>query len=144
MIYESEEDRLNQERTIQVLAQAWRCLVIHTPTLAAADFLMLRDNHVCAVAEFKRRRNPMNQYPTLTVDESKIDKLVLLGKMLQVPSLIIIQWDDALAATNVRSVNGLKRGHQTRNHIRDAGDVNDRVYHIPTAVFQPINQRRTP
>lgn len=138
MIYENAEDRLNQDISVRRLCEAWRCDIVQTHTLAGADFLIVRQGVCKAVAEFKRRQCAQHQYPTLTIDESKIDKLVLAGKILHVPSLVIIQWNDVLGYARLVSVEGLQRGRQTRKHVRDAGDVDDRVYHLPKAMFTPI------
>lgn len=138
MIYESDQDRDNQNWVEAVLKKKWQCTLTHTHTLAAADFLIHRGGCMKAVAEYKRRQCARFQYRSLTIDESKIDKLVLLSKILHVRALLIIQWNDALCYTSIERTDGLERDIQTRRDIRDQGDIDDRVYHIPVKWFRSI------
>lgn len=133
MMYETSQHRTNELDAGHAIACAYNCCVRYTVTEAGVDYLILRGAMVAAVGEYKRRNNVRAEYPTLTIDCSKIDTLLAVAQALCVPAILFIEWNDGLYACRI--TGGYNKITQSLRDPRDEHDVDDAVYEIPISDF---------
>jgi hypothetical protein len=90
--YQSTGD-LEREDDVRAMVMMWgKCDAVRTPTHAAIDIIMHREQTIVAVAEIKCRGNTMLQYPDYSIGHQKMLNLQMTGELLCVPALLVVRW----------------------------------------------------
>jgi hypothetical protein len=131
-LYETPEDRRAQEAVLKVycgLARTYEQM----PETCVYDGKIFDATVLVELAEVKCRKNPVGQYPTLTIDVAKVDVIVDLAQRLRVVPVLLVSWTDALRRIVLRA--GWDTDNQTRQR---EGEQPDLVYHIPVGEFADL------
>lgn len=71
-LYETAQDRENEERVRVVLTRAWGCHMMKLPPSYILDYGVYRDGELAALCEIKCRTFAVDRYPDLWVTGHKI------------------------------------------------------------------------
>lgn len=140
--YETEADRENERKVFPVIERLWKCRVTQLPKGSPIDLCLTRDKKVVAMAEFKKRDHVYGQYPTIFVSSSKHVDAVNYGRALNIPVLLIIQYQDCIAWADLSTaaVNAEYGGRTVKT--RDQWDTGV-MSHIDIKDMRVIHERPT-
>jgi len=143
VIYETPEQRAAQLAFVEDCARWFKVTPWHQPTLAPIDAYLLRQRAVVGTLEVKRRKVTQDTYPTCWVERVKVDALLRLTPDPQ-RAAFAVRWNDR--AGWVRAIEALTFPlvQVSLARPRDAGDVDDWVYDVPTGAFILLPVRRWP
>ena len=100
--YESEQDRGNEDRIIDLVCKKWKAKAEKLPKRYIVDYGLYRDGELKAWAEIKCRNVPRSQYPTFFISLEKWLKGRELAIRTNVPFLLIVEWTDGLRYLDAR------------------------------------------
>jgi len=134
IVYETDKDRANQDRLHRRL-EAFGYQVRQSSTMGAVDFAIYLQGKLHAVCEYKHRRT---RYPTLKIDQHKIDGLIAIGARCKVKPMLIISFGEPdnyhyWEASGGWPVEPFKRRVGARREEPFP------AYVIPTDKFKPLN-----
>jgi hypothetical protein len=137
-LYESSKDLSNELRVSNILKECWNAEFVKLPMAYHVDWAVVRGAEIKAFAEFKRRHNPKDRYPTFMISLNKWKHGREIGKELGVPFLIIVEWDDGLYYCDTEAV-ARTYGFGGRS---DRGDSQDQepVVFINTKEFYKVRK----
>ena len=137
-IYESSKDLSNELRVSNILKECWNAEFVKLPMAYHVDWAVVRGTEIKAFAEFKRRQNPKDRYPTFMISLNKWKNGRSLGNEIGVPFLIIVEWNDGLYYCDTKAV-GPTYGFGGRF---DRGDSQDQepVVFINTKAFNKVRK----
>lgn len=95
---ETEEDLKNETEAAHKVANRFNCVVTKlSEALYHVDWVLSNpDGSIRAVGEYKRRKNPIAQYPTLLLSAAKWKAGMDWAEMFGVPFILFVEWDDGL------------------------------------------------
>ncbi len=94
---ETEEDLQNETKAATVVANRFGCAVTKlSEALYHIDWVISRDGAITAVAEYKRRKNSIDAYPTLLLSAAKWKMGMDYAEMFGVPFILFVEWNDGL------------------------------------------------
>lgn len=137
MIYQTPDDKVDERRIAQQLAQRWRCEAIEFPELSPIDFYFRRGPKLCALAEIKRKRRTFAQYPTLFLDVLKFWSLLSAAIAFGAPGLFVVECTDGLYVAHVSACIGLTVSVVGRRDRENPQDVRPTIA-VPLKLFKPI------
>jgi len=134
-IYETRENRQEEQDVADRLAAAWKASIIKFPRLAKVDRLVTLNGEARAWLEIKCRRNRMDAYPTYMISSRKIQDGLDLSEATKIPFILAVSWSDGVCWTKVESMYPTRSGGRV-----DRGDAQDieMVCDIPIAQFKDI------
>ena len=137
-IYESSKDLSNELRVSAHLKDCWNAEFVKLPMAYHVDWAVVRGTEIKAFAEFKRRQNPKDRYPTFMISLNKWKNGRSLGNEIGVPFLIIVEWNDGLYYCDTKAVEPTY-GFGGRT---DRGDSQDQepVVFINTKAFYKVRK----
>jgi len=137
-LYESSKDLSNELRVSNILKDCWDVVFVKLPMAYHVDWAVVRGTEIKAFAEFKRRHNPKDRYPTFMISLNKFKNGRGLGKEIGVPFLIIVEWNDGLYYCDTEAVDRTY-GFGGRS---DRGDPQDKepVVFIDTKAFCKVRK----
>jgi hypothetical protein len=137
-LYESSKDLSNELRVSKILKDCWEADFVKLTMAYHVDWAVVRGSEIKAFAEFKRRHNPKDRYPTFMISLNKWKHGREIGKELGVPFLIIVEWDDGLYYCDTEAV-ARTYGFGGRS---DRGDSQDQepVVFINTKAFYKVRK----
>ena len=96
-LYETVEDRLQEDNVSDQLKAAWNLDVWSFPPYATTgDLLLGKDGMLRAICEVKRRHNLINRYETYIVSRSKLERISAMAAALNTKGLLVVQFEDVL------------------------------------------------
>ena len=104
-LYESAKDLSNELRVSKHLKDCWNADFVKLPMAYHVDWAIVRGKEIKAFAEFKRRHNPKDRYPTFMLSLNKWRNGKSMGGELRVPFLVIVEWDDGLYYCDSKNVS---------------------------------------
>jgi hypothetical protein len=137
-LYESSKDLSNELRVSNILKNCWDVGFLKLPMAYHVDWAVVRGTEIKAFAEFKRRHNPKDRYPTFMISLNKFKNGRGLGQEIGVPFLIIVEWNDGLYYCDTEAV-ARTYGFGGRS---DRGDPQDKepVVFIDTKAFCKVRK----
>ena len=137
-LYESSKDLSNELRVSAHLKDCWNAEFVKLPMAYHVDWAVVRGTEIKAFAEFKRRQNPKDRYPTFMISLNKWKNGRSLGNEIGVPFLIIVEWNDGLYYCDTKAVTSTY-GFGGRT---DRGDSQDQepVVFINTKAFNKVRK----
>jgi hypothetical protein len=133
VLYESDIDRGRQSTAAWIISNWSGCQVIETCTEATVDLLIIRDDILTAIGEYKWRET---RYDTLKIDVRKLEDLVALHRLLGVKPMLFIEWGETgIWRHEVDPQLRYERCQLKRNNMRDANDE-DETFIIPGDRFK--------
>lgn len=135
LIYENEQTLANERSVITGVAEKWGVSVVKLPRRYSADFALLRDKKIMAWAELKSRANPIHTFNTYQVSLHKYMSLVSISRDTDIPSFLIVEWQDCIGYIQVPTPIGIVFGGTTKR-----GDWEDQepMIEIPISDFKII------
>ena len=136
-IYESLDDRLDEQDLFRDISTKMNCMCITTPQLCAIDGLICRlDGSLWAIAEIKIRSKTSNKYTTYLFDCKKHKDVITISEKLRVPALLIVKFTDCVMATTLKKhyFNLDYLGRTDRNDPKDKKSC----FHIPMEEFRLV------
>jgi len=103
-LYESSKDLSNELRVSKILKDCWEADFVKLTMAYHVDWAVVRGPEIKAFAEFKRRHNLKDQYPSFMISLNKWMNGKNMGKEVGVPFLIIVEWDDGLYYCDTEAV----------------------------------------
>jgi hypothetical protein len=137
-LYESSKDLSNELRVAKILKDCWEADFVKLTMAYHVDWAVVRGPEIVAFAEFKRRHNPKDQYPSFMISLNKWMNGKKMGKEVGVPFLIIVEWDDGLYYTNSEVVKP-KYGLGGRWDRKDSQDQEPCAF-IETKAFYKVRK----
>ena len=104
-IFKSDKDEKAEAAIARRVAPIWGVKLHSFGKLAPIDWWAERTGRFVGVCEFKRRYNPMRQYPTVFINVRKWLSLMLAETGLGVPALYLVEWDDATRWIDVKHID---------------------------------------
>jgi len=141
MIYESDQDRANQEIAVAMLCDRLGCQYASLPKLSSTDYTLFSGNILVGFAEIKCRTNPMALYDTAIIDESKVIYSQKLKEKFGVPSFFVIMWSDYCGFTRL-DTGGVFKTIGGRNDRGDPNDGRDLLANFPIKSFTIIGSSK--
>ncbi len=92
LLYESELDRINQQKAIEYLMTKWNFTAYDCPPNYPLDYLCKRDKDTVAFVEVRVRTNRMNKYPTMICSLKKYKFAKEVGELFNIPILFLVHW----------------------------------------------------
>lgn len=137
MIYENCRNREDQDLAQWVLEHmGYEVRQSKQERLSCWDLALRANGKPYALAEFKARSRP---YPTIIVDQSKIDGLIRLSTLHNVIPLFIVHWRSIGGYWEWRCHSGCPVDSFKRTNLRgvpgETEEEPDLVYHIPRREF---------
>jgi hypothetical protein len=94
---ETEEDLRHETNAALAVANRFGCAVTKlSEALYHIDWVISRDGAITAVAEYKRRKNSVDAYPTLLLSAAKWKKGMDYAELFGVPFILFVEWDEGL------------------------------------------------
>ena len=140
MIYEREEHRVAQRLLVEDCARTFGCVPWHLSTLRPIDAWLVRAKAVVGTLEVKCRDANQFTYPTCWVEVRKVDALLRLTPDER-RAVFAVRWNDATGWVRAVVAATFPQRRVSLNVPRDAGDVNDLIYDVPTHLFLPLPVR---
>lgn len=111
-VYESPQDRANEEQVISFLSQKWHVQANKNPKFYPVDWSLSKDGEVKAMVEIKVRNR---SYPTYIISSRKWADAVQASEALGIPYLLAVCWPEM--------------GKQVVRYIKVAKGIHDRIVH---------------
>tara|TARA_R110000824_G_scaffold33946_7_gene108406 strand:+ start:119 stop:577 length:459 start_codon:yes stop_codon:yes gene_type:complete len=90
MLYETDEDRSNEKKAIQILKDFTGDDYIQLPKTHRVDIAQIdKDGTISAWIEYKHRSHPINKYPSLMITATKLTEGVILSRMTGIPFYLL-------------------------------------------------------
>ena len=137
-LYESSKDLSNELRVSSILKDFWNAEFVKLPMAYHVDWAVVRGTEIKAFAEFKRRQNPKDRYPTFMISLNKWKNGRSLGNEIGVPFLIIVEWNDGLYYCDTKAVTPTY-GFGGRTDRADSQDQEPVVF-INTKAFNKVRK----
>lgn len=116
-MYETAQDRQNEQELAQLIEQSFRCTLTKLPLKYTLDFTAVRDGRVVAFLEMRQRKTRMRQYPTYMIALHKIMKAKELTQVTGMPCFLVVRWTDGVALVNLSEcAYDLEVGGSTRRN----------------------------
>ena len=128
ILYESEQDRTNQQEAIEFLMTKWDFTSYDCPPNYPLDYLCKRDKETVAFVEVRVRSNPMNKFPTMICSLKKYKFAMEIGNLFNIPILFLCSWGCGTIAYIDMVSNEPKLGMQKVNYRDDARDIEPIVH----------------
>lgn len=93
-LYESQQDRDNEQRLADAIERQHNCVLHKMPTKLSLDYLATRDGAAVAFFEMRNRRNKMHAYPTYMLSLYKVMMASNLSQTTGLPCFLAVQWAD--------------------------------------------------
>ena len=143
MLHETQVDRTNEQAFAQRLMAHYPLEVTLTQTKSKIDMVITQrvTNVLHSFGEYKRRYNQSTDFRAmLTIDQSKIELLLDVGKGLGGKAMLFIEWNDFTGALEItdENIKTFKVTKQTLHRTRDPGDIQEDVVNIPTNLFKKL------
>lgn len=127
-IYESEEDRVNEQALADYLAERHDLLMYKMPIKLHLDYFATRGGRGVGFFEMRRRKVNMHQYDTMMLGMHKIQSAHNLTAATGLPCFFVVQWNDAKGICRIPpeehvSVRWDWGGHNNRNDPQDMEPV---------------------
>lgn len=131
-VYETDENREQEEKISTYLADKWGCEVAKMPPRYEVDRVFLKDGKPVAWVEIKRRKRTLMQFDTVWLGAHKAVMGVNLSKLSGLPFFYAIGCNDCVAYIKVEGVYEMRFGGR-----KDRGDWQDMepVLEIPSHTF---------
>ena len=136
-MYESQSDLKREEDVVKELSAHWMCDYQKLPMSYQLDYALLREGKICALCEIKVRNVVSDYYGTLIISASKRLAGLQYSKMLGVPALLVVKYEDGLRFINFsEEPDSIGVGGRT-----DRGDMQDTeiVFHYETGRLKDIH-----
>lgn len=136
-MYETAKDRLNEERLIKALEQAFNFKITSLPSKYNLDAIAWNDGEAKCFFEFKSRTVASTKYQTAVVN---LHKAIAANNLAQTTGLkcwLLCEWTDMVGVIDFASPFeiGVVGARTDRNDPRDA----DLFAHYPIAGFRNLN-----
>jgi len=119
-IYETRENRQEEQDVADRLAAAWKATILSLPKLAKVDRLVISNGMARGWLEIKCRRNRMDAYPTYMISSRKIQDGLDLSEATKIPFILAVSWSDGVRWLRVTSMYPTRSGGRV-----DRGDAQD-------------------
>ena len=130
-LYETIEDRLQEQSVSGKLKEAWKVDVwSFAPYTTTGDLLLGRNGMLRAICEVKRRYNARDKYETYIISRSKLERISAMSKSLNTKGLLVVQFDDVLVWHDATSALVYETRWGGRYDREDPNDL-ELMVHIP-------------
>lgn len=93
-LYETQQDRDNEQQIADVIMAEFNCQLTKMPIKLSLDYMATRDGAAVAFIEARRRKTPMQQYPTYMISLYKVMMAQSLTQATGLPCFLAVQWSD--------------------------------------------------
>ena len=130
-LYETIEDRLQEQSVSEKLKEAWNLDVWSlAPYATTGDLLLGKDGVLKAICEVKRRYNARDKYETYIISRSKLRRISATAEALNTKGLLVVQFEDALVWHDATSSLVYETRWGGRYDREDPNDL-ELMVHIP-------------
>ena len=148
MLYETEGDRTNEKKAMQILSRVTGHSYERLPKTYRVDIAQIdKTGAITAWIEYKKRTHFINQYPTLLISTTKLTEGVMLSRLTGIPFWLVVGFESPqseeepdlyrlkVEASTIQEARSYMGGR------KDRGDPADRepVCLIDVAHFKKIN-----
>tara|TARA_R110002020_G_scaffold36666_1_gene110406 strand:- start:467 stop:913 length:447 start_codon:yes stop_codon:yes gene_type:complete len=147
MLYETDEDRTNEERAIEVLKKGTGDEYIQLPKSYRVDIARMdSDGKITAWIEYKHRSHKVNKYPTLMISATKMIEGVLFSRMTGIPFYLLASFKSSEPAGELEFYHlkvepeTIRESHIAMGGRRGRGGVSDiePVCYLDLPIFEKI------
>ena len=110
MRYETQSDREHEARIALAVSGVWGVPALRLPALSVADYLLCATSReppdVISLLEIKRRSSAHDTYDTFMLSQTKVRRLLDVGQLLVIESLVVIEFSDGVYYTTADAIAG--------------------------------------
>jgi hypothetical protein len=132
-MYETDKDRANEERLMNLMAEYTGYQMIKTPPFYVVDAIAIKDGEVKCFFEFKCRENSAQKFPTAAIGMNKVIAAHNLANATKLKVWLVIEWTDKTGFIDMTSEHEI--GIITR---QDRGTT-DLMAMFPISGFKDLN-----
>jgi len=132
-LYETAEDRVNEQQVVDVLCRLWKAEAVKLPLEQHVDYALYRDGTLKGYLEVKVRNVKRLTYPDYAISWVKVQR----GRSLagELPFILGVRWRDAIGWTLPTSDDVRLSGRNDRGEL----DAPEAMVHIPHDRFRIFN-----
>ena len=104
-LYETQQDRDNEQNIARVIENEFTCQLTKMPIKLSLDYMATRDGSAVAFIEARRRKTPMQQYPTYMISLYKVMMASTLTQATGLPCFLAVQWSDKVGICKLPADN---------------------------------------
>jgi hypothetical protein len=120
-IYETAQDRANEEEIATLLAERYNAKAIKAKRLYGLDWFFERDGYVVGMVEIKVRNYASTDFNTYMISADKIARIRMLSSVSGIPSFLFVAWTDTVGYINLADTPD----YTAIGGRRDRGDPQD-------------------
>lgn len=143
-LYETDKNRESEKQIVDLICELWDITVVKLPISYGLDYAMLdnrKNSKVRGFLEVKKRSPTKSHFSLYMISLGKVMKARELTQVSGLPSLLVVQWEDASGWINFADpLEGV--GFGGRNDRSDWQDQ-EPVAFMKTHNFKPIERRVT-
>ena len=151
MLYETDEDRSNEKKAINILKDFTGNDYIQLPKTHRVDIAQIdKDGTISAWIEYKHRSHPINKYPSLMISTTKLIEGVILSRMTGIPFYLLVSFKSSKEKdpefyrieVGTKTIQG---SHIAMGGRRDRGGISDiePVCHLDIPAFERITPKQS-
>ena len=127
----------HQNKFASDLSDRYNCTFLDRDEYNQIDYDIIRGGEIVAYAELKNRQHDYGRFPTLFIDESKLDALRENSTATGNPNFLFVRYlnGDYYYEVTADEKFKVEKGGRT-THTREPNDI-DYVEHIPINKFKP-------
>ena len=100
-IYETAQDRDNEEEIAKHIAERYNAKAIKAKRLYGLDWFFEREGYVVGMVEIKARKCASSDYATYMISADKIARIRMLSSVSGIPSFLFVAWTDCMGYINL-------------------------------------------
>jgi|TARA_R110002096_G_scaffold272837_9_gene466584 hypothetical protein len=129
-LYETDGDRLHEERVALVTGEAWGMTALRLPVLSEpCDYLLHRDGVVAALMEIKRRTTASDTYRTYMLSVRKVNQMCDIANAMRIEAWVVVEFSDGIFCANAHDMSRCPVYHGGRYDRSDSTAI-EPMYHM--------------
>jgi hypothetical protein len=138
-VFQTEEDRRNEEEVAAACAAVWHCRIGRFGALSPVDWYGERDGRLVGVLELKARGHALDHYPTVFLNVRKWLALTLAAVGLGCPAIFVVKFTDGVYWAPLSKIDATQHRIAGCAHIVKNGNDIEPVIEVPVSTLSPLS-----
>lgn len=137
-IFQTSQDRKNEQEVAAILEQAWSCQLRLFGSLSPIDWFAVRHERMVGLLDLKSRNHSASHFPTVFLNVRKWLALLLAENGLGVPAIFVVKFLDTVLWIPLRDIDTtrLRIGGCSRR-VKSDNDI-EPVIEVDVTVMRPL------
>lgn len=140
-LYENEDTKKREKNLAYIIKERFYADLYKVSIKYGVDCLQMRGKKPIGWVELRCRSNKRQDFPTLMISLSKVQKAKTLLKDTNLPVTLFVEWEDCIGYVDLGNVS-FTLGFGGRNEMRDWQDQ-EPVCFIDTKDFKLLEEQET-